>query len=109
MMIARLLPAVIVDILVFNESPLDGLDVGTHSSLKKQGDFIFNSRVLSVFALENGVSVVVAVDFQILWRSLTALNLALGLGLHSGPLDFRVHSRIHRLFTPVMGGFLVVN
>jgi hypothetical protein len=47
----RLLPAVIVDILVLNESSLDGLDVGTHSSLEKEGDFILNCRVLSVFAL----------------------------------------------------------
>jgi hypothetical protein len=107
MMTVRLLPA--VDILMFNESPFYRLYVRTDRCLKEQGDFIFNRRVLSVFALENGVSVVVTVNFQILWRSLTALNLALGLGLHPGPLNFRVHSRIHRLFTPVMGGFLVVN
>ena len=106
-MTARLLPA--VDILVFNKSPLYRLHVRTHRSLKEQGDFIFNRRVLSVFALENGVSVIVTLDFQVLLRSLTAFHLALSLGLQSGPLNLGVYSRIHGLFTSVVGGLLVVN
>ncbi len=106
-MTTRLLPT--VDILVFNESPFYRLYVRTDRCLKKQGDFIFNRRVLSVFALENGVSVVVALNFQVLWRSLTAFHLALSLGLQSGPLDLGVYSRIHGLLTSVVGGLLVVN
>lgn len=107
MMTARLLPAVYI--LVFNESPLDRLYVRTDRSLKKQGDFIFNRRVLSVFALENGVSVVVTLNFQVLRRSLAAFHLALSLGLQSGPLDLRVNCRIHGLLSSVVGGLLVVN